>query len=76
MSPTYQVTCTQCGKEKWPTAPMRPLDYVCALCVSVGPVKGVQRREAGKRARATRKSRSQGAQGPTEPQVGLAGGLQ
>jgi len=69
MSPTWQVTCMQCGKEKWPTSPFRPMEYVCALCVSVGAVVGRKRREKGQRMLQTKKARPRGSQettgGPT-----------
>ena len=65
MSPTWNVTCTQCGKEKWPTGALRPIDYVCALCVSVGPVEGRKRRERGQRMLQTKKARPRGSQGLT-----------
>ena len=56
MSPTWQVTCTQCGKEKWPIAEFRPTGYVCGLCMSVGTAKGAERRETGKRAAQARRA--------------------
>lgn len=33
--PTFQVTCSNCNEEKWPTLPERPTTYVCVLCMSV-----------------------------------------
>lgn len=66
MSPTYQVTCTQCGKEKWATAMIRPLDYVCVLCVSIGPVAGKRRKEQGNRLARWKKAQPRGSQGPQE----------
>jgi hypothetical protein len=59
---TWQVTCTQCGKEKWPTAEFRPTGYVCALCVAVGAAKGAERRETGKRAAQARRASPRASQ--------------
>ena len=47
--PTYQVTCTECGKEKWPTVPERPTGYVCVLCRSMPPAKKAAGRERARK---------------------------
>lgn len=48
--PTFQVQCSECGKDKWPTLPGRPLRYVCTLCASVPAIVRQARREQGQKA--------------------------
>ncbi len=51
----WQVTCTVCGEERWPTAIERPTAYVCTRCGSTPPaVKASRTAAAQKRARSSR----------------------
>jgi hypothetical protein len=48
---SWQVTCTVCGEERWPTAVERPLAYVCVRCQATSPaVKASRAAAARKRA--------------------------
>ena len=33
----WQVTCTVCGEERWPTAVEHPPAYVCVRCQATSP---------------------------------------
>ena len=46
---TYQVTCTTCGKDKWPSLPERPETYECVLCRSLSPKARLAQAEAGRK---------------------------
>lgn len=49
---TWEVTCGECGKQKWPYLTEKPTQYVCKLCSSGA---GAARRVASKATRALRK---------------------
>jgi hypothetical protein len=68
--PTYQVTCSECGGERWPTLPDRPDRYVCARCASQTTAQRAASREAGQRGAQTRRARQNVSQDATEPPAG------
>lgn len=72
MSPTFQVTCAQCGEERWPTAKARPVPYICARCVAVGPHETARRQAQGRKAQQTRQARAARPGGTGEPTEGVA----
>lgn len=49
---TYQVTCHECGEQKWPYLAVKPATYVCVLCQSGA---GAARRGAARASSAVRK---------------------
>jgi hypothetical protein len=52
---TYEVTCAQCQRKKWPSLPEPPTRYTCVLCRSGA---GASRRYAARQrwqARAARR---------------------
>lgn len=55
--PTYEVECATCHTLKYPMAPSRPTNYVCALCTSVSPEKRLRRRQATRQGQATKRAR-------------------
>jgi hypothetical protein len=45
----WQVTCTVCGEERWPTAVERPTAYVCVRCQATPPETRAGRRAAAQK---------------------------
>lgn len=55
---TYQVRCTTCGQDKWPTLPTPPgPGYVCRLCEVAGAERRAVRAAAAAKAAETKRQR-------------------
>lgn len=59
--PTFQVSCVECGGEKWPSLPERPTRYLCALCLAVPENVRLRRRQQGQKAAERARAKKKGA---------------